>query len=212
LLKSYRVTRVTGDRYAGEFPRELFRKCGIEYRCADKAKSDLYRDLLPLLNSGRIVLPKSDRLVNQIVGLERHVARSGKDSIDHSKGMRDDLCNAVAGVAAMVSKPEHIMLLGLGGRVISSTGMVVSDSITAFFDRMKPKPVPTTNDKLHRANLKQQHEEMRDRIEGPLQSPPELDAAAQARLEQFKADYLAKRATSIGNFHSKLFGNNGVQI
>jgi hypothetical protein len=29
LLKSYRVSRVTGYRYAGEFPRELFRKHGI---------------------------------------------------------------------------------------------------------------------------------------------------------------------------------------
>jgi len=29
LLKTYRVTRVNGDRYAGEFPRELFRKRGI---------------------------------------------------------------------------------------------------------------------------------------------------------------------------------------
>ena len=59
LLKTYRIRRVTGDRYAGEFPRELFRRHSIEYRCAEKPKSDLYRDLLPLLNSGRIVLPKS---------------------------------------------------------------------------------------------------------------------------------------------------------
>ena len=51
LLKSYRVTRVTGDRYAGEFPRELFRKHSIHYACAEKPKSDLFRDLLPLLNS-----------------------------------------------------------------------------------------------------------------------------------------------------------------
>jgi hypothetical protein len=36
LLKSYRVSRVTGDRYAGEFPRELFRKHGIAYRQADQ--------------------------------------------------------------------------------------------------------------------------------------------------------------------------------
>ena len=75
LLKTYRIGRVIGDRYAGEFPRELFRKYGIEYRCAEKPKSDLYRDLLPLLNAGRIVLPKSDRLVNQICGLERRTAR-----------------------------------------------------------------------------------------------------------------------------------------
>lgn len=31
LLKSYRIGKVTGDRYAGEFPREQFRKCGISY-------------------------------------------------------------------------------------------------------------------------------------------------------------------------------------
>ena len=32
LLKSYRVNRVTGDRYAGEWPRERFRAAGIQYR------------------------------------------------------------------------------------------------------------------------------------------------------------------------------------
>jgi hypothetical protein len=99
--KAYRITSITGDRYGGEFPRELFRKHGIEYRCAEKPKSDLYRDLLPLLNSGRIVLPRSERLVSQLVGLERRTARSGKDSIDHGPGSHDDLCNAVAGAAAI---------------------------------------------------------------------------------------------------------------
>jgi hypothetical protein len=103
LLRTYGVATVHGDRYAGEFPRELFRKRGVGYRCADKPKSDLYRDLLPLLNSGRIVLPKSDRLVNQLCGLERRVARSGRDSIDHGPGSHDDLANAVAGAADRVA-------------------------------------------------------------------------------------------------------------
>ena len=52
-----------GDRYAGEFPRELFRKHGIAYDLAKQTKSELFRDLLPLLNSGRIVLPHNDRLL-----------------------------------------------------------------------------------------------------------------------------------------------------
>lgn len=103
LLKTYRISTVHGDRYAGEFPRELFRKRSITYLCADKPKSDLYRDLLPLLNSERIVLPKSDRLVNQLTGLERRVARSGKDSIDHGPGSHDDLANSVAGAADRVA-------------------------------------------------------------------------------------------------------------
>lgn len=103
LVKTYRITRVTGDRYAGEFPRELFRKHGIRYVCAEKPKSDLFRDLLPLLNSGRIVLPKSDRLLNQLTGLERRTARSGRDSIDHGPGGHDDLANAVAGAADLIT-------------------------------------------------------------------------------------------------------------
>ncbi|WP_245489657.1 MULTISPECIES: hypothetical protein [unclassified Mesorhizobium] len=103
LLKSYGISTVTGDRYAGEWPREQFRKHGITYRVADKPRSDLYRDLLPLLNSRTVDLLDDDKLVNQIVGLERRVARGGKESIDHSPGSHDDLANSVALVAEMLN-------------------------------------------------------------------------------------------------------------
>ena len=101
LLKSYRVSRVTGDRYAGEFPRELFRKHGIVYDLAKQTKSELFRDLLPLLNSGRIVLPRNDRLQGQIVGLERRTSAVGRDTISHPERGHDDVANAVAGAAAL---------------------------------------------------------------------------------------------------------------
>ena len=55
LLKRYRIVKVTGDRYAGEWPREQFRKLGISYEPAAKPKSDLYRDLLPAINSRRSI-------------------------------------------------------------------------------------------------------------------------------------------------------------
>jgi hypothetical protein len=100
-LKTYNITTVCGDRYAGEFPRELFRKHGVQYECSEKAKSILYQGLLPLLNAGRIVLPRSERLTAQLVGLERKTARSGRDSIDHGPGQHDDVANAVAGAAAL---------------------------------------------------------------------------------------------------------------
>ena len=54
LLKSYKVSRVFGDRYAGEWPREQFRKAGIIYEISPRTKSDIYRDVLPSLNSRRI--------------------------------------------------------------------------------------------------------------------------------------------------------------
>lgn len=84
LLRRYRVTQVTGDRYAGEWPREQFRKWGIEYQPAPAAKSDLYRDALPLLNSGTVELLDSPRLLAQLSALERRSGRGGRDSIDHA--------------------------------------------------------------------------------------------------------------------------------
>ena len=40
----------------------------------------------------------NQRLTNQLLGLERRTARSGKDSIDHAPHAHDDLANACAGV------------------------------------------------------------------------------------------------------------------
>jgi hypothetical protein len=103
-LKDYRVTSIIGDRYAGEWPREQFGKFGITYEPSAAPKSDLYRDLLALLNSARIDLLDQPRLISQLVGLERRVARGGRDTIDHAPGAHDDCANAVAGLAAIVGK------------------------------------------------------------------------------------------------------------
>jgi hypothetical protein len=81
VCKSYRISKVTGDRYAGEWPREQFRKCGIQYELSSKPTSDLYRDLLPLLNSRRIELLDNKKLIAQLTSLERRTARSGRDQI-----------------------------------------------------------------------------------------------------------------------------------
>ena len=111
LLKRYRIVKVTGDRYAGEWPREQFRKLGISYEPAAEPKSDLYRDLLPAINSRRIDLLDHPRLVNQLVSLERRTARGGRDSIDHAPGAHDDIANVVAGVSAMFAKQSNYDML-----------------------------------------------------------------------------------------------------
>jgi hypothetical protein len=98
LLKSYRISRVTGDRYAGEWSRERFLKHGINYEVSKRPKSDIYRDFLPLLNGKRCDLLDNERLLNQLVSLERRTARGGKDSIDHPPGTHDDVANVCAGV------------------------------------------------------------------------------------------------------------------
>lgn len=112
-LRVYGLFTVQGDRYAGEWPREAFKRHGITYELAEESKSTLYQNLLPLLNSRRVVLTDSPVLVAQIANLERRVARGGRESIDHPPRQHDDLANAVAGVAGICIRRQP-------GRVVVS--------------------------------------------------------------------------------------------
>jgi hypothetical protein len=115
-LKSYRVSTVSGDRYAGEWPRERFQVHGITYQPADMNRSELYLAFLPLLNSARVDLLDNARMISQFVSLERRTSRMGKDAVDHPPGGHDDIANAVAGVstvkadAAMDITPELLAM------------------------------------------------------------------------------------------------------
>jgi hypothetical protein len=111
ILKSYNIKRVTGDHYAGEWPREQFSKAGIEYVTSDESKSEIYAESLPLLNSGKVELLDHPRLITQLCGLERRTARSGKDSIDHGPGSHDDVCNAALGALLLASRATAKMIL-----------------------------------------------------------------------------------------------------
>jgi hypothetical protein len=75
VLRSYGLREVTGDAYSGEFVRELFRGKGISYNISRKSKSEIYIDLLPMLNSGRVALLDHPKMVAQLCGLGRYLDR-----------------------------------------------------------------------------------------------------------------------------------------
>ena len=52
VLKAYRCEGVTGDRYAGEWVIEAFRKEGMRYQHSERNKSELYLESLPLFAQG----------------------------------------------------------------------------------------------------------------------------------------------------------------
>jgi hypothetical protein len=106
VLKAYHCGSVRGDRYAGEWPRERFGKCGVDYVCADKPKSEIYLAALPAIMSRKLDLLDHTRLISQICGLERTTGRAGKDTIDHRKGARDDLANSVLGVTFLLMRAD----------------------------------------------------------------------------------------------------------
>jgi hypothetical protein len=115
VLMAYGLAEVHGDRYAGEWPRERFHVHGIQYLLSDKPKSDLYRDFLPIVNSGKAELLDNQRLLTQLCGLERRTARGGRDSIDHAPGAHDDIANAVAGALVMtLERREHFREFNFG--------------------------------------------------------------------------------------------------
>jgi hypothetical protein len=120
LLKTYGIARVTGDRFGGEWCREPFRKQNIAYDLSDRPKSDIYRDTLPMLNSGKAELLDLRPLASQLCGLERRTARGGKDSIDHAPGgAHDDVANSAAGA----------LLLAMGKRAFINWGTVTPEAM-----------------------------------------------------------------------------------
>jgi Terminase large subunit, T4likevirus-type, N-terminal len=123
VLETYGIRKVIGDHWGGEFVREPFRLQGIQYELAEQPKSDYYRDLLPLINSGNLQLINHPRLISQLCNLERRTARSGKDSIDHVKGGHDDIANAAALAIVSASNKRR----GLAGLFTSTVMQRVSN-------------------------------------------------------------------------------------
>lgn len=106
VLRSYGVRRVTGDRYAGRWPRDEFQKHGITYEVSEHDRSALYIELLARMNSGQVELPPDEKTCRQLISLERRTGRSGRDMIDHPPGGHDDLANAVAGAVTLCKRPK----------------------------------------------------------------------------------------------------------
>jgi hypothetical protein len=107
ILQHYGIRSVTGDRYAGEWPREQFRKHGITYETSEKTKSEIYQALLPMITSAKVELLDNPHLLAQLLNLERRTSRGGKDSIDHPTHGRDDLINAAAGALVGAGAPRN---------------------------------------------------------------------------------------------------------
>ena len=105
-LRRYRIRSVVGDNYSAEFVASAFTSNGIRYQKSDLPKSQLYLELLPRICSGEIELLDEEISINQLSSLERRTRSGGRDIVDHPSGGKDDLSNAVAGVAATGAKGQ----------------------------------------------------------------------------------------------------------
>lgn len=104
VLHDYGITKLSGDRHAQGFVSAALRSCGITFEPTKLSKSELYGELLPLVNTGMVeILDHPPTLRTQLLALQRRSVRGGKDSIDHPAGAHDDLANVCAGALTLVT-------------------------------------------------------------------------------------------------------------
>lgn len=107
LFKRYRVREVSGDRYAPGFVAEGFAQNGVTYRAGKRTTSEIYLEVLPLVNSKTALLLDHARLLRELRGLERTRGAAGRDRIDHRRGEHDDCAVAAAGAVVAAAASER---------------------------------------------------------------------------------------------------------
>lgn len=140
VLRRYGISAVTGDRFAGAFPAELFRRHGIEYRLAELPTSAIYIEALAALNSGVVELLDHARLIAQLCGLERRTRATGKDTIAPPRGGHDDIANAVAGVITLCAAAASPSLWRRDGLLTEGVGIPMPQRIEVIFGVLAVAP------------------------------------------------------------------------
>jgi hypothetical protein len=104
LCKQYHCRSITGDRYSGEWVAGGFRRLNVEYHQSALTRSDLYLEGLVTFTRNLVSIPANATLLKELRQLERRVARSGKDSVNHGVGQHDDHSNALFGAMYLCAK------------------------------------------------------------------------------------------------------------
>jgi hypothetical protein len=114
-LANFGIRRATADRWGLAFVASEFERHQIALEYSDKNSSEIFRQALPIIRSGRSRLPDHDRMKNQFVNLERRILPGGGERIGHPErgGHHDDICVVVSGclvaLAAPLTGPESTL-------------------------------------------------------------------------------------------------------
>ncbi|MBB2714077.1 terminase [Rhizobium sophoriradicis] len=113
LCQEYKVREITGDNFAGSWVSGTFTKLGMTYNRAMLNRSQLYLEALPVFMQGRVEMAegKTAPTVRELKNLERRLASSGRESVDHPRNGTDDAANALAGCLWLVTKPQRSQLM-----------------------------------------------------------------------------------------------------
>ena len=124
IIRSYGLSSVTGDNYAGNTFKMDFESMGIAYRVCPRPKTELYEAFEPAINAAEVELIDEAKLHEQLLTLVLRGAR-----VDHQNGDHDDWANAVAGVVWMIRAVQFEQKVPMTPPFIVglTTGTVYSD-------------------------------------------------------------------------------------
>jgi hypothetical protein len=114
VLKAYHVSEVWGDKYAGAFHVDEWKRHGITFRAWEKTTTENYVWWLSLLMSGRARLINNPTLKSQTCSLERCATPAGHEIITHPRvaSAHDDVATSVAGVMVLADKTRPMFYAG----------------------------------------------------------------------------------------------------
>jgi hypothetical protein len=154
LAGEYRCHTITGDAYAGGWVKGAFEAHGLQYRQSKLTRSELYLEGLPLFSRGQARIPSHDVALREMRLLQRRVAKSGKDSVDHGVGGHDDYANALFGALNLVAQPRPDVL---AAQPVAAVAAKLFDLVTG--KRIDPAP---PGPDVAAPSLRQQYQEARD--------------------------------------------------
>jgi hypothetical protein len=103
--KQYHCRVIWGDAYSKEWCAGFYRSAGgLDYRQSPLTRSQLYLEGQVHFTRGLVSIPANPTLLRELRLLERRVARSGKDSVDHGIGGHDDYSNSLFGCLYVAMK------------------------------------------------------------------------------------------------------------
>lgn len=107
LVKDYRINKVYGDKFSGDWASNSWAKHDINYERSEKTKSELYLEAESPFNTERVDLPDKELAITQLKNLIRKTRSGGKDSVDTDSGQPEDEANAIAGVIWLLTGGEE---------------------------------------------------------------------------------------------------------
>jgi len=158
LLRRYRVNRIQGDRFSGDWCARSHQRHGVYYEKCERPKNEIYLECESPVNCGLVELPPMDSLVHQLKLLVRTPRSGTKDKVDTAGGQPEDEANVCCGVIWLLLNQqfEKALPISFGIAEKPETESMESYMIDLLLDRPQRKTRPgEVNDEKIMAELRE---------------------------------------------------------